>query len=89
MKRIEGSAETRDALGTTVCRFFSKWARKRRWISEVRMVVGVLPGTRSREAARTGAGWRCGRGAEEADGDAKAPVSVPEHASRGLRRDPG
>src|SRR5699024_6444225 len=36
---IDGSEETREALGTTVCSLAAKKSRKRRWISEVRMDV--------------------------------------------------
>src|SRR5699024_12193568 len=36
---IDGSEETREALGTTVCSLAAKKSRKRRWISEGRMDV--------------------------------------------------
>lgn len=38
VKRIDGSDDTNEALGTNSCCFFAKKSSQRRWISDVRMV---------------------------------------------------
>src|SRR5690606_7963180 len=83
VKRIEGSFETSEVLGTTSCAFFSKWARNRRWISEVRMGAGCPSWSRVGGAA--GCCGADGRGAA-GTADTKAPVRVPEYTRRGLSR---
>src|SRR5699024_5548488 len=82
VKRIEGSEDTREALGTISWSFFAKKASQRRWISEVRMrevSFLVLGGQRAAEECERDDG-------EMGSAIAKAPVRVPEYTRRGLSR---
>jgi hypothetical protein len=76
VNRIDGSAETREALGTISCCFYAKWSRNRRWISEVRMGVVLQSGGRTRMDGD-------GQGGEDTDAPVRVlAVHLPGRVSR-------